>query len=139
MVRAFQFREWALCLFAVLLALSLYSKDNDAVNLLNSLDRAGFFAAFIYLVTLLKEAAQRSVSVLRLGMFMTNQPAGKRYFSLANGRHVMGVLLNFGAISLLTPLIQRGARASIAKGPDAEANIAIIEQQQILALIRGFS
>ena len=139
MIASFKIREWALGLFAVTLACSLYYKDRDVSNLFYSLDRAAFFAAFIYLVTLLKEAAQRSVSVLKLGTFMTSQPAGKRFFSLAFGGHIMGVLLNFGAISLLTPLIQRGARASIINEPDGEDKIAIVEQQQISALIRGFS
>ncbi len=137
MVPAFKIREWALSLFAITLAFGLYHKDNNTTNLVHSLDRAAFFATFIYLVTLLKEAAQHSVSVLKLGKFMTSQPAGKRYFSLAFGGHIMGVLLNFGAISLLTPLIQRGARASAINAP--EGAVSVIEQQQISALIRGFS
>lgn len=132
----FTLREWAMTALAVILSLGLWL-NGDAGAMLYALDRAAFFGAFIYLVTLLKEAAQRSRSVLDLGVYMTRQPQGRRYYSLALGGHAMGVLLNFGAISLLTPLIQRGARAmaSSGGGPSAEQ----LEQQQISALLRGFS
>jgi hypothetical protein len=139
LVPLFTLREWVMTALAgvLTLGLSVQVDGQDAIAL--ALDRAAFFAAFIYLVTLLKEAAQRSRSVLELGVYMTRQPPGRRYFSLAIGGHVMGVLLNFGAISLLTPLIQRGAKAMAAdtasEGPSADQ----LEQQQITALIRGFS
>jgi len=130
----FTFREWALTAIAGALALGLLARGG-ASDALYALDRAAFFAAFIYLVTLLKEAAQRSASVLELGQYMTRQPPGRRYFSLALGGHGLGVFLNFGAISLLTPLIQRGVRSTAQSGQEAE----ISEQRQISALLRGFS
>jgi hypothetical protein len=131
---SFKLREWVLLIVASSLAIGLYATENGLADTLFALDRAAFFAAFIYLVTLLKEAAERSSSVLKLGTYLTKQPAGRRYYSLAFGGHLMGVLLNFGAISLLTPLIQRGARS----GEDLKTN-GILEQQQISALLRGFS
>lgn len=135
MVFRFSLREWALALMAVALAVGLMVGNHDNASLLSALDRAAFFAAFIYLVTLLKEAAQRSQSILELGLYTTRQPRGRRYYGLAVGGHLMGVLLNFGAVSLLTPLIQRGARTA-SNDPIA---IRQAEQQQISALLRGFS
>lgn len=135
MVSHFRFREWVLTLLAVALAVGLAAKSHDMPAILFALDRAAFFAAFIYLVTLLKEAAQRSASVLELGLYTTRQPRGRRYYGLAVGGHIMGVLLNFGAVSLLTPLIQRGAR----KASNDPLAIRRAEQQQISALLRGFS
>lgn len=131
---SFKLREWVLLIVASSLAMGLYATENGTADIMFALDRAAFFAAFIYLVTLLKEAAERSSSVLKLGTYLTKQPGGRRYYSLAFGGHLMGVLLNFGAISLLTPLIQRGARS----GEDIKTN-GILEQQQISALLRGFS
>ncbi len=131
----FSLREWALTALAGLMVLGLLIKDGDAINIISALNRAAFFGAFIYLVTLLKNAAQSSGSVLALGQYMTRQPSGRRYYSLAFGGHIMGVLLNFGAISLLTPLIQRGVRAS---GQSVERQ-AVDEQRQISGLLRGFS
>jgi hypothetical protein len=132
---SFRLREWALVLVAAGLSAGLLVSDRGSGAIWSALEKASFFAAFIYLVTLLKEAAQRSPSVLDLGQYLTRQTRGRRYYSLAIGGHGLGVLLNFGAISLLTPLIQRGARASSAD----PGQIAIAEQQQISALLRGFS
>lgn len=133
----FSFREWSMAILAGAMAVGLLLQ-NEIGAILLALDRAAFFAAFIYLVTLLKEAAQRSRSVLDLGVYLTRQPQGRRYFSIAIGGHVMGVLLNFGAISLLTPLIQRGAK-EMALPDGAAPNAEQLERQQISALLRGFS
>jgi hypothetical protein len=134
----FKLREWVLTLFAALLIIGLWSKPDGQEDLLFALDRAAFFAAFIYLVTLLKEAAQGSASVLKLGVYLTRQPPQQRYYSLAFGGHLLGTLLNFGAVSLLTPLIQRGARGG--EGESRSPNQVLrLEQQQISAMIRGFS
>lgn len=135
LVPSFALREWALTAMALALIYGLAQNDGGWEQIVGALDRAAFFAAFIYLVTLLKEAAQRSRSVLDLGHYLTSQPPGKRFYALAGGGHTMGVLLNFGAISLLTPLILRGVRAS----SDDEATIARLDQQQLSALIRGFA
>lgn len=135
MVFRFSFREWILAILALALAVGLLMQSRDKGTILFALDRAAFFATFIYLVTLLKEAAQRSASVLELGLYTTRQPRGRRYYGLAVGGHMMGVLLNFGAVSLLTPLIQRGAR----KASNDPLAVQRAEQQQISALLRGFS
>lgn len=131
----FGIREWVLTIIASIISVALFQLDDGSQTIFQALQQASFFAAFIYLVTLLKEAAQRSPSVLELGKFLTRQSPSRRYYSLALGGHTLGVLLNFGAISLLTPLILRGARAETSD----EATIAISEQQQISALVRGFS
>lgn len=127
-------RELTIVAISLVLAGALWYRDGNLRAIADGLDKAAFFAAFIYLVTLLKEAAQLSSSVLRLGRYLTGQPSGRRYYSLAFGGHMLGILLNFGAISLLTPLIQRGARE--IRDPVLAANQ---ERQQISALIRGFS
>ncbi len=137
LVSRFALREWVMATLAALLAIALVAQGNLS-DVLLALDRAAFFAAFIYLVTLLKEAAQRSRSVLVLGVFLTRQPQGKRYYSISIGSHILGVLLNFGAVSLLTPLVQRGARESAKAHPDGPS-FEDLERQQISALLRGFS
>ena len=134
----FKLREWALTSFAALLIFGLWNKAGGREDLLFALDRAAFFAAFIYLVTLLKEAAQGSPSVLKLGVYLTRQPPQQRYYSLAVGGHLLGILLNFGAVSLLTPLIQRGARGEEGAN-HSPCQVLRLEQQQISAMIRGFS
>ncbi len=139
MIPLFKLREWALVIGAALLVLGLLNTQDGVQDLLFALDRAAFFAAFIYLVTLLKEAAQRSPSVLKLGIFLANQPPGRRYYSLAFGGHIIGILLNFGAISLLSPLVQRGSMVADDASKKAREIAKKLEQQQISALIRGFT
>ena len=100
-----------------------------------SLDQAAFLASFISLMALLREAAARSPAVLTCGVYLTMQPPQRRYVATHIGGHLMGVLVNFGSISLLAPLIQRGVR-----GADAPPDIALVrERRQLTALIRGFS
>ncbi|NQW00333.1 MAG: hypothetical protein HQ483_11590 [Rhodospirillales bacterium] len=135
----FTLREWALGAMAVGLAVGVWLYKPSADAIYYGLDRAAFFGAFIYLITLLKEAAIRSPSVLELGHYLTNQPPGRRYFATAIGGHFLGVLLNFGAVSLLAPLIQRGARAEPIVTAADEKRAQIREQRQISALLRGFS
>ena len=74
--------------------------------------------------------------MLSLGDYLTRQPPGRRYLAIHTGGHAMGVLLNFGTLSLLGPLIVRGVEATRADEPAAAA---VREQRQLSALIRGFS
>lgn len=101
-----------------------------------SLQRAAFLAAFMVLLALLREGAAASSAVLSLGVYLTRQPPNRRYLSIHAGSHVMGVLLNFGALSLIGPLIKRGVEATRAADPAAAA---IREERQFSALVRGFS
>lgn len=135
----FGLREWVLMGVAIALSVGVFSKEDGWAELTNALDRATFFAAFIYLITLMKEAAILSPSVLTLGHYLTNQPPGRRYFATAVGSHFLGAILNFGAVSLLAPLIQRGARADPIITEQDERRVRIREQRQISALLRGFS
>ncbi|WP_305988705.1 hypothetical protein [Roseibium sp. MMSF_3544] len=131
-------REWCLAGICVLLVVLAFLVGLPGETIFGALERAAFFAAFIYLVTLLKEAAERSPSVLEIGRYLTSQPERRRYYATAFGGHLFGVLLNFGAISLLAPLVQRGARAGVPPGEEGERRARQLEQRQLSALIRGF-
>jgi hypothetical protein len=104
-----------------------------------ALDRGAFFAAFIMLMMLLREAAITSPAVLALGYFLTRQQPGRRFIATFIGGHFSGVLLNFGAISLLAPLVQRGVRAEPVLTPEDARRVLIREQRQLSALVRGFA
>ncbi|PHP68833.1 hypothetical protein CSC94_02235 [Zhengella mangrovi] len=99
--------------------------------------RSAYLFAFITLLATLKAGASVSQSVLSVGTWLTLQPPGRRYLAIASGGHMMGVIMNFGALSLLGPLVQRGARAG-SKGVDPSI-VAIRERRQLSALSRGFS
>ena len=55
------------------------------------------------------------------------------------GGHLAGILMNFGAVSLLAPLIQRGVRADPIETEEDERRAQIRERRQLSALVRGFS
>lgn len=126
-------REWVLLVAALILTGLLIGAPEGRGTLREALDLAAFFGAFIALLTVLKVAAQRSDAVLAVGRYITTQPPGRRFYATASGGHVLGVFLNFGAVSLLAPMIQRSALT--AQGEPDPA----LEQRQISALLRGFA
>ena len=136
--RHFRTRERILLgLATALTAAALLLNDGYADLIAHALSRAAFLAAFMVLLALLREGAVTSDAVLGVGRYLTRQPPGRRYAAISTGGHVLGIFLNFGALSLLGPLIQRGLR----EGAD-EADrplLAIREQRQMSALARGFS
>ena len=99
--------------------------------------RAAYLSAFFLLLTLLRDGAMTSSSVLQVGRYLTDQPPSRRYWALAAGGHLMGVVMNFGALILLAPLVQRGAKD--VSGTVSPEVVAIREQRQLSALVRGFS
>ena len=126
-------REWLLLAAAVLLSAFLLRADNGWSVFAEAVDLAAFFAAFILLLTALKIAAERSKSVLTVGRYLLRQPASGRFIATAIGGHLLGVFLNFGAISLMAPLIQ-----SAAKRKDGTTDTEL-ERRQLSALLRGFA
>jgi hypothetical protein len=126
-------REWVLLGAALILTALLMGSTDGRTTLAEALDLAAFFGAFIALLTVLKVAAQRSDAVLAVGRFITNQPPGRRFYTTATGGHILGVFLNFGAVSLLAPMIQRSA-VDADGAPDPA-----LERRQISALLRGFA
>ncbi len=138
----FRFREFFLLSLAIVLTLAAFATRADVVPMVGqALDRAAFLAAFMILLALLRDGAVTSPSVLEVGRYLTRQPPGRRYLALQSGGHVLGVILNFGCLSLLGPLIQRGVRAEQGDAADKTAAeiTAIRERRQMSALTRGFS
>ncbi|WP_136660151.1 hypothetical protein [Nitratireductor sp. XY-223] len=136
----FGMRERVLMFFALLVTGTAFLKlGNDAVEpVVEDMSRAAYLGTFMMLITTMREGAYSSRSVLEIGRYVTNQPPGRRYFALHIGGHFIGTLLNFGAVSLLGPLVLRGVRAAEAEGSPPELS-EIRLRRQISALSRGFS
>jgi len=133
----FKLRERTLLGLAVLVTLAAFSFKPDAAALTGAaLGKAAFLASFMILLALLRDGATTSESVLNLGRYLSRQPPGRRYLSTHLGGHALGIIFNFGALSLLGPLLQRGIKATSGDNPTISA---IREQRQISALNRGFS
>jgi hypothetical protein len=124
----------ALALTATIAALA-WSPDPAAL-IRRGLGQATYLAAFMLLLSLLRDGAVTSPSVLALGEYLTRRPPGQRYIAIHAGGHALGMVLNFGALSLLGPLIQRGVEADAKDNPElAQWRL----RRQMSALARGFS
>ncbi|MEP2533236.1 hypothetical protein [Shimia sp.] len=132
-VRTSTLREFLLLSAALILGGLLYQSSDGRLALLAGMDLASYFAAFIALLTALKIGAERSASVLSVGQYLIRQPSGRRFIATASGGHVLGVFLNFGAVSLMAPLIQ-----SATKRADGSID-RDLERRQMSALLRGFA
>ncbi len=126
-------RENLLLVAALVLGALIWNAPEGRDSLLHAMDLAAYFAAFIASLTALKIAAERSKSVLTVGRYLIRQPSGRRFVATAAGGHVLGVLLNFAAISLMAPLIQSATQ-------QADGTIdRNLERRQMSALLRGFA
>ena len=129
-------REQFLLVLAAGLTIAVAFWTQGATGLLlSAFERAVFLAAFMILLALLREGAVTSPSVLQVGAYLTRQRPGRRYLSIHLGGHLLAILLNFGALNLLGPLIMRGIKAGAVDPRIAEIRL----QRQISALSRGFS
>jgi hypothetical protein len=135
----FGLREWSLLGFAGALSVGLMLRAGGTGDVIFALGRGAYFAGFILMMMLLREAAVTSKSVLTVGGWLTQQPPGRRYLANWVGGHLAGILMNFGAVSLLAPLVQRGVRAAPIETEAEERRARIRERRQLSALIRGFA
>lgn len=117
---------------ALLTALAILWRDDPLTPLLQGLDTATYMATFLLTLGMLRTAAATSPAILACGVYLTQQPPGRRYAALHVGGHLLGLLLNFGVLNLLGPMIRRG----VESGDPALAEIR--EQRQISAVLRGF-
>lgn len=107
--------------------------DNWVATLERGLDTATFIAAFFSTLTTLKFAADTSPGIRRCGRFLSQQPPGRRYMALTLGGQLFGLLLNYGAISLLGSMSV--ANAEQETNPEIRRHRI---RRMLLAIQRGF-
>ena len=76
----FRLRERVLLAIAATITVValLHVRETGYDPIVNDLSRAGYLAAFMMLLTGLRDGAYRSPSVLEIGRYLTNQPPGRR-------------------------------------------------------------
>lgn len=94
---------------------------------------AAFIAAFFSALTTLKFAAETSPAIQRCGRFLSQQPPGRRYGVLTLGGQLYGLLLNYGAISLLGSMSV--AYAALESNTEIRGHRI---RRMLLAIQRGF-
>ena len=139
MLRRLKAREFYLLGVAVLLTAAALAANIEAAVYAQALDRAGFLAAFILLMGILREGAVTSPAVGQCGLYLTRQTPRRRFLAVFTGSHLFSVLINLGALSLLAPIIQRGVRQGGSLTEPLDEIGAVRERRQLCAALRGFS
>ena len=136
--RQFRIGTWVPILLAVAVAALALGRGVPAEVFWRALDRMLFLSALIAMLGTLRSAAAIAPEVRAAGLFVTNQPASRRYLALTFGGHLFGVLINFGGLALLLDLTKRsmGSDAATQLPPDARE---MRLRRMTLAVIRGFS
>lgn len=116
----------------VLTVVAAVISRGNAQPAVEAVGRAAFFSAFPVAMALLREAAVTSPLMLRASRYLVNQPPGRRYWALTWGGHLIGLLLSFGALTLLTTMIKQSNTTTDARVHD------IRERRMVTAVMRGF-
>jgi hypothetical protein len=98
-----------------------------------ALRSASFIAAFFVALTTVRSAAAGSPAIERCGRFLADQPPGRRYLALTIGGQLFGIILMYGAISLLGSL----SATSAAREPNPEIRRHRV-RRMLVAIQRGF-
>lgn len=126
----------ACCITSAFAAWMFLPGPESGAVILRGLANASFVIGLFASVSLLRDAAETSALIQRCGDLMVRQPPGRRYLVLSLGSHMVSVVLNFGVLTLLGAMVQRGNTLESAGG---DARIAGIRQQRMLtAILRGY-
>lgn len=101
--------------------------------LMSGLGAAAFIGGYFTALTTLRNVAAISPAIVSASRYLTTQPPGRRYAALTLGGHVFGLLLSYGAISLLSSLVTGSNKSE----PNAEIR-KIRTRRMLLAIQRGF-
>ena len=94
---------------------------------------SSFIAAFFTSLISLRSAAASSASITHCGRFLAEQPPGRRYLALSVGGHLFGLILSYGAISLLGSMAASSAESEV----DPQRRSHRI-RRMLVAIQRGF-
>lgn len=136
--RQFGFGTWVPVLMALGGLGAALWQGVDSEVLWRAVDRMLFLAGLIAMLGTLRSAAEIAPEVHQAGLFITGQPASRRYLVMTSGAHFFGVLINLGGLALLLDLIKRSVTSGAAAQLPAEAQEARL-RRMTLAVIRGFS
>ncbi len=98
-----------------------------------ALARASFIAGLFTALAAIRSAATTDPGIVECGRFLAGQPPGRRYLALTLGGHLFGLVLLYGAISLL------GGLATESVSEDTDPRIRRIRiRRMMVAIQRGF-
>lgn len=99
-----------------------------------AIERGAFIMALFTALSAVRTAAAGSAAILDCGRFLAHQPPGRRYLALTAGGHLFGLVLMYGAISLLGSLAVQST--SEIRDPDIRHHRL---RRMLIAVQRGFA
>src|SRR6056300_68721 len=126
-------RKMFLVVGLLLTFISIFLLPNWLSVSIEALTKSTFVATFFLSLCALRKAAASSPAMEKCGRYLAEQKASIRYGTLTFGGHMFGVILSFGAISLLGSLAEKGANA-ITNEESRDLN----RKAMLLAVQRGF-
>ncbi|MDO5642049.1 MAG: hypothetical protein Q4G26_06625 [Paracoccus sp. (in: a-proteobacteria)] len=112
---------------------ALFTRADWATGLSRAVISASLIVGMFTALSALRSAAIGSPRILECGRFLARQPPGRRYAALSMGGHLFGLILLYGAISLLGTL----ATESAARETDPEIRYHR-RRRMLVAIQRGF-
>ncbi|WOI55216.1 hypothetical protein [Palleronia sp. LCG004] len=126
-------RRAFLVIGAALSAIAVATLPDWPGAIARALGGAAFIIAFFTALTSLRSAAISSKPVSDAGRFLADQPPGRRYLALTLGGALFGLILLYGAITLLGSLSRQSAQ------DEANPEITRIRlRRMMVAIQRGF-
>ncbi len=126
-------RQVFLVIALVLVAVAATTLTGWWEAVLVALSRASFIAALFTALVAIRSAAMTDPGIVECGRFLAGQPPSRRYLALTLGGHLFGLVLLYGAISLL------GGLATESTAGEADEEIRRIRTRRMLVAIqRGF-
>lgn len=116
-----------------LLPVAFLMLEDAPSAVLTAVSRGSFIAAFFTALTAIRSAAITDPNILDCGRFLAGQPPGRRYLALTLGGHLFGLVLMYGAISLLGSLATENAN----REPNEEIR-RHRARRMLVAVQRGF-
>lgn len=117
----------------VLVGWALATREDWAELTASALASAAFVAGLFVALGWLRNAAATSRATTEAGLYLAEQPPGRRYLALTLGGHLFALVLNYGAIQLL------GALAASSTARESSEEVRTIRlRRMLLAIHRGF-
>ncbi len=115
--------------------LALIRLENAPEVLTEALTRAAFFQAFLTAVFTLQEAASRSSTINRVGLFLISQPLRKQSILTLLGTNLMALMMNMGSLVMIGTL----ARDRMVNDDTGDSGATERGWMTAVAALRGFS
>ncbi len=120
----------AKALLTVLLVTGLVAGLDDKALFLNATHSAVFLTSLIAALLLLGRIVGRAPDICQCAEMLVSQPQGRRYLALTLGAHLLSIILNFGAVALLSAFL--APQRDTLQRQGAEISLT-------LAVLRGFA